>query len=172
MANAKLRTFAPSLSDLYRLALLKTHGGLYLDSTYVLMESLEWLINIGRYPSQYIFNRFGYLPKTVMMWYGLSASPFDWKVDDKHNTKALGKLGYESNFIASEKGSELISEWFEMFTRLYIKPYSEIDHIFNTECPISDHKWTSYGDHYLIVMDSIKCVIARRQKKLEEEGNK
>jgi hypothetical protein len=136
------------------------------------MENLEWLINIGRYPSQYIFNRFGRNPKVVMIWYGMSASPFDWKVDEKYNTKSLLKVGYENNFMACEKGSELISEWFETFTRLYIKPYSDINQIFNTECPISDHKWTNHGDHYLIAMDSIKCVIARRQKKLEEEGNK
>ncbi len=77
------------MSDLYRLALLSKHGGLYLDSTYVLMESLDWLLNIGRYPSQNIFNRFGHLPKVVMLWYGQGASPFDWKIDEKHNTKSL-----------------------------------------------------------------------------------
>jgi hypothetical protein len=37
MANAKLRTYTPSLSDLYRLALVSKHGGLYLDSTFLLL---------------------------------------------------------------------------------------------------------------------------------------
>jgi hypothetical protein len=65
------------------------------------MENLDWLVNIGRYPSQHIFNRFGHLPKVVMLWYGQGASPFDWKIDERYNTKSMWHLAYESNFIAA-----------------------------------------------------------------------
>jgi hypothetical protein len=35
MKNAKLKTYPPSISDLYRLALISKHGGIYFDTTYV-----------------------------------------------------------------------------------------------------------------------------------------
>lgn len=101
MKNAKMHTYLPSLSDLYRLALISKHGGIYLDSTYVSLEGFDWVVNIGRYPSQYIFNRYGHLPKVLLLWFGLVADPFDFEIDEKHNTKSTWRLSYESNFIAA-----------------------------------------------------------------------
>jgi hypothetical protein len=65
-----------------------------------------------------------------MLFYPNSASPFDWYVDEKQNTKSIWQIGYESSFIAAEKGNELVTEWFEMLTRLYILPYHEVAKIF------------------------------------------
>ena len=45
--NAKIPIYAQTKSDLFRLALLARHGGIYMDASYCLMENLDWLINIG-----------------------------------------------------------------------------------------------------------------------------
>ena len=68
MDKFKLVKHTTTLSDLYRLALISKHVGVYLDATFVLFDDLEWIINIGRWPSQYIYNRFGHLPKCVLYW--------------------------------------------------------------------------------------------------------
>jgi len=49
-----------TISDLWRLALLIEHGGIYVDSTtFTIEESYDWLLNITRIPSHFIFNRYG-----------------------------------------------------------------------------------------------------------------
>ncbi len=65
-----------------------------------------------------------------MLWFGATASPFDWEIDLKYNTKSIWQLPYESNFIAAEKGSELLKEWFEFMTNYYIRPYNEVAQYF------------------------------------------
>jgi hypothetical protein len=109
VANAKLRTYYTTLSDLYRLALISQHGGIYLDATFVFFEGFEWIVNIGRYPSQYVFNRFGHLPKVLLYWGVQDGSPVNWEIDEKYNTKNIWHLAYESNFIAADKGTELVT---------------------------------------------------------------
>ena len=109
---AKLTTYPQSKPDLYRLALLSKHGGIYMDASYVALESFDWLVNIGRYPSQFIFNRYGALPKVFMMWHPHYGAPLKWTVNKQHNVKSQWHLAYENNFIAAEKGSELVKEWF------------------------------------------------------------
>jgi mannosyltransferase OCH1-like enzyme len=74
--NAKLKTYPQSRGDLIRLALLAKYGGIYMDASFFALESFDWLVNIGRYPSQYIFNRFGNLPKVVMMFHPHWGGPF------------------------------------------------------------------------------------------------
>ena len=69
LKNAKVTVFPQSKSDFVRLALIQAHGGVYLDSSYVAITNFDWLINIGRYPSEYIFNRFGKHPKVVMQFH-------------------------------------------------------------------------------------------------------
>ena len=64
--NAKVSVFPPSKSDFIRLALVSAHGGVYFDSSYVALTNFEWLVNIARYPSQFIYNRFGELPKVLV----------------------------------------------------------------------------------------------------------
>jgi mannosyltransferase OCH1-like enzyme len=48
------------------LALLSKYGGVYMDASYCLVENLDWLINIAQQPSQFIYNRFGELPKVFL----------------------------------------------------------------------------------------------------------
>jgi hypothetical protein len=79
--NAKLKMYPQSQGDLYRLALLAKYGGIYMDASYIALESFDWLINIGRYPSQYIFNRYGHLPKVFMMWHPHYGSPLQWSIN-------------------------------------------------------------------------------------------
>jgi mannosyltransferase OCH1-like enzyme len=56
-------------SDLYRLALLSKYGGVYMDASYCLVENLDWLINIAQQPTQFIYNRFGELPKVFLFFH-------------------------------------------------------------------------------------------------------
>ena len=48
MDNFKLIKYPTTLSDIYRLALISKHGGVYLDASFVMLENLDWIINIGR----------------------------------------------------------------------------------------------------------------------------
>ncbi len=94
--------------DLIRLALVAEHGGIYMDLSYILLEGLEWLVNIGRYPSNYIFNRYGSLPRVFMFFHPHYGSPFNWTVNPQVNSKTAWLLGYENNFIAAEQRNELV----------------------------------------------------------------
>lgn len=58
-----------------------------MDASYVLLEPLDWLINIAKLPSQFIFNRYGNLPKVFITWSPISGSPETWDFNQKHNTK-------------------------------------------------------------------------------------
>lgn len=82
------------------------------------------MVNIGKYPSQYIFNRYGHLPKVFMLWHPHYASPHTWEINKKSETKTQWLLAYENNFIAAERENELIKDWFALLVELYGKPYS------------------------------------------------
>lgn len=56
-------------ADFYRLALLYHNGGVYFDATSIAIEKFDWLLKIGRFPSQFIFNRFGSNPKAVLSFH-------------------------------------------------------------------------------------------------------
>ena len=58
-----------SKGDLVRLALLVEHGGVYFDVSYAPLTNLDWLANIGKYPSHHIYNRYGNLPKVIMHYH-------------------------------------------------------------------------------------------------------
>lgn len=64
------------------------------------------------------------------MWHPHYGSPLDWNINQKHNTKVQWHLSYENNFIAAEKGSELIKDWFQLLLSLYVQPYKEVEQIF------------------------------------------
>lgn len=109
--------------DLIRLALVAKHGGIYMDLSYILLENLNWLVSIAKYPSNFIFNRYGENPKAFMFFHPHYGSPFIWKVDPVVNSKITWQLGYENNFIAAEKGSELITDWFNQLLKAIQTPY-------------------------------------------------
>ncbi len=81
-------------------------------------------------------------------------------------------MAYESSFIAADKESELVTEWFELLMRLYVTPYNDILKIYREECNITSHQWLGQTYHYLMVMDSVKCVLGRKQLALNREGKK
>jgi mannosyltransferase OCH1-like enzyme len=101
LKNAKVTVYKQSKSDFVRLALIATHGGIYLDSSYVAITNFDWIINISQYPSQYIFNRFGKHPKVLMQFHPQYGGVFDWSFNKKANTKVQWLLPVENNFIAA-----------------------------------------------------------------------
>lgn len=60
--GVKIQTY----SDLYRLSLLHYNGGVYMDASSIAIENFDWLLKIGRFPSQFIFNRFETNPKVLL----------------------------------------------------------------------------------------------------------
>jgi hypothetical protein len=56
--------------------------------------------------------------------------------------------------------------------RLYVTPYDDILTIFREECNITSDQWIKPDFHYLMVMDSVKCVAGRRQLALQREGGR
>lgn len=47
-----------------------------------------------------------------MMWHPHYGAPLQWTINKQYSVKSQWHLAYENNFIAAEKGSELITEWF------------------------------------------------------------
>lgn len=64
--------FPQTKSDLVRLALVYKHGGIYLDASTIAVESLDWLVNIAKFPNKYIYNRYGELPSVFLFF-----NPYD-----------------------------------------------------------------------------------------------
>jgi len=110
--NAKMRIMPQTKSDFYRLALISTYGGVYLDSSYFFLEDFTWITEVSKEPTKYFFNRFGDVPKVLMQFHPIEGGPLDWTVDETSNTKAAWHLAFESNFLAADKDSELVKEWF------------------------------------------------------------
>lgn len=62
LTKGKRQVFIQTKSDLYRLAFLYKYGGIYLDSSMIPLENFDWLVNIARFPSKYVYNRYGEVP--------------------------------------------------------------------------------------------------------------
>jgi hypothetical protein len=90
-------------------------------------------------------------------------SPFNWTYNSLINSKIAWHLGYENNFIAAVKGSELILDWFESLLNATQTPYEYIEQEF-IRCDMFVERWTAYNDIYLLSMDILKYVIGRKQK--------
>lgn len=92
--TAAVEIYPQTKPDLYRLALLIAHGGIYLDASFLALTNFDWLINIGGYPSKYIDNRYGNLPKVFMQYHPLWGGSLTWKVNTTLNTKVQWELPY------------------------------------------------------------------------------
>lgn len=106
------------------MALVLENGGVYMDTTYVLLESLDWLLNIAKYPSQFVFNRYGELPKIFFTFHPWYSNPAEWTVDDKANTKSAWHIAYENNFFATEPDNQLLKDWFDQALINLERPYT------------------------------------------------
>jgi len=73
-----MKISAQTKSDLYRLALIHTHGGVYLDASYIFVENFSWITNIAGEHSKFIFNKFGNLPKVLMQFNPIYGGEFNW----------------------------------------------------------------------------------------------
>jgi hypothetical protein len=62
----KSRYIGQAKSDLIILALLYKYDGVYVDASVIALYNFDWLVNIAKIPSQYIFNRRGELPSILM----------------------------------------------------------------------------------------------------------
>lgn len=80
--------------DLIRLALVARHGGIYMDLSYILLENLDWLVNIAQYPSNLVFNRYGNQPKVLLFFHPHYGSPFNYTVNTYINSKVSWHLAY------------------------------------------------------------------------------
>lgn len=125
LSNANYEVSKQAVTDLWRLALIHKYGGVYLDvSTFEMTDSFDWLKNITRIPSTYLWNRYGSEPEVLMFFNGYYASPLEWKVDKEKHFKVQWHLSYENNFIAAAKGSKLIEEWLDLFLEWIQVPYT------------------------------------------------
>ena len=107
--NAAFDLSNQAISDLWRLALVYEHGGVYFDaSTFQIEESFEWILNVTQFPRQLVWNRYEEEPEVFMLWNAYYGCPLDWHYDHKHHTRSQWHLSYENNFIAAVKGSKLI----------------------------------------------------------------
>jgi len=78
------------------------------------------------------------------------------------NTKVQWHLSYLNGFIAANKGSEFIREWLELFLVSLMSPVETVLENFD-KCHITEYKWTTEKNHYLLGMDVAKCVLGKRE---------
>jgi hypothetical protein len=58
-------------SDFIRLALIAKHGGVFMDVSYLWLEGFQWIVDIAKEPTHYIFNRYGETPKVLLQFHSL-----------------------------------------------------------------------------------------------------
>lgn len=145
-------------SSLVRLALVARHGGVYIDLTNILLDNLDWLVKIGKYPTEHIMNRYGDFPNVLMFWDPLAGSPVEWKIDQQANTKSQWQLSYQDNFIAAVKDNEFVNSWFKMYLKLAALSYDDIEKQLK-ECKVYDFKLTTKSYFEGLGVDAAKCVL-------------
>jgi mannosyltransferase OCH1-like enzyme len=167
--NRKIPTFPQTKSNFVRKAIIYKYGGIYMDVSYFSMQSLDWILNIARYPSQYIFNRYGEMPRMFMFFHPHYGQPFYWKYEKRGNTKRQDLTAYENNLIIAEPGHELLKEWIDEYALTITSDYKDTQERMR-KYGVSGNSWTNPNDLYLTSMDSLKNVVGRRQKELEEKA--
>lgn len=70
------------------------YGGIYMDITYFAYTNFDWLVNIGKYRSQFIYNRYGQIPDVLFFFNQQFGSPFNWQEKPEINAKVQEILGY------------------------------------------------------------------------------
>lgn len=177
MINTTLRknshVTVQSFSDLYRLTLVYHNGGMYFDASSFAIENFDWILNIGRYPSQFIFNRFGQNPRVVLSFHPTEGMPGTWKltnISKDHSVKTQWYQGIESSFLAGEPKSQLLKQWRDLLLSAINNPYEENFKILQ-DCGVDEFSWIEKKSQYLLVMDTAKCVLGRRQKMLDKDPN-
>ncbi len=164
-----MAVFPPTKSNFVRKAIIHKYGGVYLDVSYIALESLDWVLDIAQYPSQYVFNRYGALPKVLMFFHPHYGQPFRWTFDEGANTKRMELTAYENNFIIAEPNQALLGEWIEEYARFITSPYEETKRLME-QYHVKGDSWTNDNDVYLASMDSLKNVIGRKQNELNERA--
>jgi hypothetical protein len=166
--NHKITTYAQTKSDFIRIAIIAKYGGIYMDASYLTVESLDWIVNIAQYPSEFIFNRFGELPRVLMLFHPHFGQPFEWGYDRVANTKDMWLVAYENNLLIAEPNQQIFWDWLDEYGRFITTPYEETEDVMR-RYGVYAHKWTSKENLYLAAMDSIKNVIARKQRDILEK---
>lgn len=136
-----------------------------MDASYFSVQSLEWIINIANYPSQYIFNRYGKLPKVLMLFHPHFGQPFQWEYDLAANTKNMWLSAYENNLIIAEPNQQFLWDWLEEYGRFIGSPYEVTDKLME-QYHVRNARWTSQENVYLAAMDSVKNIIGRKQNEI------
>ena len=86
--NKDCNTYPTTMTDLLRLYLLVRHGGVYIDTSILLQGEVDWVTNVARLPSHFIWNKFKPLPKVLMSFSFYEPNPIFWSVNDQRKTKS------------------------------------------------------------------------------------
>ena len=100
--KAKLKIYVKDKMEIAKLCILIRYGGVWLSRHLFAVESFDWLIDIAKYPSQLVFNRYGDLPEVVMYFHPHYGQPFHWSYDSHSNTKNMYNIALDSFFIAAQ----------------------------------------------------------------------
>ena len=144
------------------------YGGIYMDVSYFSIKGLEWIVNITQAPSESIFNRYGEMPRAFMFFHPNYGTNFDWTYDKEANTKNMMESAYENNLLIAEPNQQLFIDWLEEFGRFITSPYEETEQLMQ-DLGVFGIRWTRRDNLYLAAMDSIKNVMAMKNKALLQE---
>ena len=137
------------------------YGGIYMDVSYIPIETFDWIINIARYPTQYIYNRYGQLPRILMLFHPHYGQPFEWTYDPAANTKQMLLTAYENNLFIADKGQSFFLEWYKEYREFLLRSYEDSENVMHW-LDVYNHRWTSKENPYLASMDSGKIMMAKR----------
>ena len=88
MTHATYEVTQQVKTDLWRLALVYKHGGVYVDATtFNTEDNFDFVQNITRIPSAFIWNRYEKQPTNLIFWHAHYGHPSNWKVNYKYATK-------------------------------------------------------------------------------------
>lgn len=140
------------------LTILSQEGGVFIDSSYLILEKLDWLIDIASMSSRYVNNKLGPIPYVFMFTNPNFEQNFSWKFDKEATTRVKADLVYDLSFIAASKQNRIIDEWLGDLTNLLSMNTDSI-HKYLKDCEILDPVSNNKKD--VLAVDSLRCVMKR-----------
>ncbi len=158
--------------NLVKLAILGQEGGVYLDMTLIMTESLDWLLNMTSNPL--IENKYG---KEPSLFYTYPKSSYREKYfDEETNQSFLIGPSMEMFFIASKANNSYLNEWVSFVVDMKIQTYFQyrlLDKasVFLDIAKKEELELGAFNDKYFEIGIAGIILLARKQDALDKQWN-
>lgn len=80
-------------------------------------------------------------------------------------------LGFYNNLMCSEKNSVLMTEWFKEYIANLKLSNDQVENKFALAA-IKQYQWSRDNSEELLMLDTLKCLLAQKQKELQQKNSK